>query len=52
MVTTRETYYVQVEDKPLELLTQQCKYQVVYENNRWYMTDFADKVDVLSRVNH
>ena len=52
VVTTRETYYVQVEDKPLELLTQQCKYQVVYENNRWYMTDFADKVDVLSRVNH
>lgn len=50
VVTTRETYYVQKEDLPLELLTQQCKYRVVQENGIWQMTDFADSVEVLSRV--
>lgn len=51
VVTTRETYYVQKENSPLELLTQQCKYRVVQENGIWQMTDFADSVEVLSRVN-
>ncbi len=51
IVTTRETYYVQKEDSPLELLTQQCKYRVAQENGNWKITDFADSVKVLSRVN-
>jgi Mg-chelatase subunit ChlD len=51
IVTTRETYYVQTPDEPLSLITQQCKYNVVYENNVWLMTDFAENVKQLSKVN-
>ena len=50
VVTTRETYYVQVEDKPLELLTQECKYIVERENGEWKIVDFAAPVNVISRV--
>ena len=50
VVTTRENYYVQKPEVPLELVTQQCKYRVVRENGIWKMTDFADDVQVLSRL--
>ena len=50
VVTTRENYYVQKPGVPLELLTQQCRYRVIRENGAWKMTDFADSVQVLSRV--
>ena len=42
--------YVQKPEVPLELVTQQCKYRVVRENGVWKMTDFADDVQVLSRL--
>ena len=51
IVTTRETFYVQAKNEPLYLMTQQCKYIVVYENNEWKITDFAGSVEVLSRIN-
>ena len=51
IVTTRETYYVQTHDAPLQLLTQQCQYNVVAENGIWKMTDFASSVEVLSKIN-
>lgn len=52
VVTTRETYYVQIPGKSLYLLTQQCKYVVERVNGSdWKMTDFADSVDVLSTIN-
>ena len=50
VVTTRENYYVQKPGVPLELLTLQCRYRVIRENGAWKMTDFADSVQVLSRV--
>lgn len=49
-VTTRETYYVQIEGKPLKLLTQQCKYNLVKDSSGWLMTDFAENVKVLSNI--
>lgn len=52
VITTRETYYVQKEGEALNLMTQQCKYKLVYENNEWKMTDFAGKVKVLSRIKY
>ena len=50
IITTRETYYVQATGEPLDLLTQECKYKLIYENSEWKMTDFADSVKVLSRI--
>jgi len=49
-VETRETYYVQAENTPLVLLTQNCKYVVVYENGEWQIKDFAESVNVLSSI--
>lgn len=51
IVTTRETYYVQKPGEPLHMMTQQCKYIVVFENNQWKMIDFAGSVEVLSKIN-
>ena len=51
VVTTRETIYVQIPGKPLQLMTQECKYQVTYTGGEWKMTAFADKVNVLNRIN-
>lgn len=51
VVTTRETYYVQIKNKPLQLMTQQCQYAVQKFGDNWKMTDFAGKVNVLSRIN-
>ncbi len=50
VVTTRETFYVQKPGQTLSLLTQQCRYAMVMENNSWKMTDFADQVQVLLRI--
>jgi len=50
VVETRETYYVQAENTPLVLLTQNCKYVVVYENGEWQIKDFAESVNVLSSI--
>ena len=50
VVSTRETYYVQVAGKPLQLMTQECQYAL--ENaggTTWYMTDFVD-LKVVSRI--
>ena len=51
VVTTRETYYVQASGKPLQLMTQECKYVVLDVNGRWYISDFAENVNVLMRIN-
>ena len=51
VVTTRETYYVQGSGKPLQLMTQECKYVVLDVNGRWYISDFAENVNVLMRIN-
>ncbi len=51
VVTTRETFYVQSAGNPLRLLTQECKYNVTLDEGTWRMTDFADKVKVLSKIN-
>ena len=51
IVTTRETYYVQTPNTPLHLLTQQCKYIVVRQNGQWFLKDFAEHVQVLSKIN-
>ena len=51
VVTTRETYYIQFTSKPLQLMTQRCKYVLELTNNEWKMTDFAESVQVLLRIN-
>lgn len=50
IVTTRETYYVQLPDSPLQLMTQKCRYVLVLTGRGWHMTDFDGKVEVLSRI--
>ncbi len=50
VVVTRETYFVQVGNDPLQLMTQECKYAVEESGGEWKMTAFADKVKVLSRI--
>ena len=50
VVVTRETYFVQVGNEPLQLMTQECKYAVEESGGEWKMTAFADKVKVLSRI--
>ena len=50
VISTRETYYVQVKGKPLQLMTQECKYNV--ENQEAISgssTSFAD-IKVVSRI--
>lgn len=49
-VHTRETFYVQYPDKPLELLTQVVTYTVERVNGQWYMTDLTD-LEVPIRIN-
>ena len=51
VVTTRETYYVQIKNEPLQLMTQQCQYEVTKSGNDWKMSAFAGQVEVLSRIN-
>jgi len=51
IVTTRETYYVQMPGEPLQLLTQECQYIVIKDNAEWKLTDFAAPVEVLLRIN-
>lgn len=48
-ISTRETYYVQVQNKPLELLTQECKYTVVKDGNQWLLTTLTD-INVVNRI--
>lgn len=50
VVTTRETYYVQIKGEPLQLMTQQCQYAVTKSGNDWKMSAFAGQVQVLSRI--
>ena len=50
VVQTRETYYVQVGDDPLQLMTQGCQYAVEQDSSGWKLTDFVGKVDVISRI--
>ena len=49
VISTRETYYVQVSGEALQLMTQECKYSLVKENGNWFMTSFAD-INVVSRI--
>ena len=42
VISTRETYYVQVKGKPLQLMTQECKYNVENQGDKWQLTSFAD----------
>ncbi|MCI8326604.1 MAG: VWA domain-containing protein [Lachnospiraceae bacterium] len=51
VVTTRETYFVQIKNETLELMTQECKYALEQTTNGWKMTAFAEPVQVLSRIN-
>lgn len=49
IVSTRETYYVQIEGEPLQLMTQECKYALEKIGNKWEMTDFVD-LNVVYRI--
>ena len=49
VISTRETYYVQVKGKPLQLMTQECKYNVENQGDKWQLTSFAD-INVVSRI--
>ena len=49
VVSTRETYYVQVEGKALQLMTQECRYALEKEGDQWKMTAFVD-LNVVSRI--
>ena len=50
VVMTRETYFVQVGDKPLQLMTQECKYAVEDDGSGWKLTSFAGEIHVTSRI--
>ena len=50
VVTTRETYYVQGRTT-LQLVVQQCKYVVGNYGGEWLITDFAENVKVLQKIN-
>lgn len=52
IVTTRETYFVQKTGEPLALLTQRCKYVVEKDGNDWKISNFAEKVEVLSNIKY
>lgn len=52
IVSTRETYWVTQNGKLIEMLTQECKYKVTKSGNDWKLTDFADKVNVVSRIEY
>ena len=49
VISTRETYYVQVQGKALQLMTQECKYALEKAGNDWKMTSFVD-LKVTSRI--
>lgn len=48
-ISTRETYYVQVKGKPLQLMTQECTYALKKYGSDWKMTEFVD-IKVVSRI--
>lgn len=52
IVSTRESYWVTQEGKLIEMLTQECKYQVTKSGNAWKITDFVDNVNVVSRIEY
>lgn len=52
IVTTRETYFVQKPEEPLTLLVQRCKYVMERIGNDWKISDFAENVEVLSRIKY
>lgn len=49
VISTRETYYVQVAGKALQLMTQECKYALEKSGDKWEMTSFVD-IQVVSRI--
>ena len=49
-VATRETFYVQVPGKPLQLMTQECTYALERVGDTWLMTSFVD-LEVTNRIN-
>lgn len=49
VISTRETYYVQVEGKALQLMTQECQYALEKTGDKWEMTAFVD-LKVVSRI--
>lgn len=49
VVSTRETYYVQVAGKALQLMTQECQYALEKTGDQWEMTAFVD-LNVVSRI--
>lgn len=49
VVSTRETYNVQVQGKALQLMTQECKYRLEKSGDKWEMTAFED-LKVVSRI--
>lgn len=52
VVTTRETYFVQKPGEPLTLLVQRCKYVMKRYESDWKISDFAENVEVLSRIKY
>ncbi len=52
VVTTRETYFVQKPGEPLTLLVQRCKYVMKRYESDWKISDFAESVEVLSRIKY
>lgn len=49
-VSTRETFYVQVPGKSLQLMTQECTYALERVGDTWLMTSFVD-LEVTNRIN-
>lgn len=52
IVSTRETYWVKSGGKLIQMLTQECKYNVEKSGDSWKLTDFADKVNVVSNIKY
>ncbi len=51
IITTRESYYVQLKGKPREFMTEESKFRLEKTAGKWEMTEWADEVKVLNRVN-
>lgn len=49
IISTRETYSVQVAGESLHLMTQECRYALEQTGDRWYMTSIVD-LNVVSRI--
>lgn len=49
VITTRESFYVQLKGKPREYMTEESKLRLEKIEGKWKMVDWADEVKVLNR---